>query len=59
MFWARTERIGYFRAPKTLTFKTRLSENEFICMRIKLISYQWLRTSFRFETEASDNTEMT
>ena len=30
MFWARTERIGYFRAPKTLTFKTRLSAEPFL-----------------------------
>ena len=27
--------IGHFRVLKTLTFKTRLSENEFICVRIK------------------------
>ena len=54
-------RVGHYRVPKTLTFKTTKSQkwktvlmiSSFICMRTK----NWLYTQPRLKTEASGYTE--
>ena len=56
-------RVGHYRVPKTLTFKTAKSEKwktvlmiiSFICMKTK---NHWLYTQPRFKTEASSYSEV-